>query len=261
MIDKIINSQVLIHVLISIVIVVIAIIVWNICKRACGKYLSRMDKDKHTVFHVLMDIVKYIAIVGLVLLILQVNGINVSSAVAGLGIASAIVGLALQDMLKDVIMGINMITENFFSVGDVVEYKKMEGVVIKLSIRTTKIKSIADNSVMTICNRNISEIRRCSSMVDIDIPLSYEEDVRKVHRVMEEISEKISGLKGVRRSEYKGTEKFDEFAVIYKMRFFCPPDKKPDIRRSAMKVIQEELLQAGLRIPYRRMDLRITEKE
>ena len=49
-------------------------------------------------------------------------------------------------------------------------------------------------------------------MVDIDIPLSYEEDVRKVHTVMGQISEKISALDDIERSEYKGTEKFDEFA-------------------------------------------------
>lgn len=141
--------------------------------------------DKIANLQTLMHVLVSIVIISLILLILQVNGINVSSAVAGLGIASAIVGLALQDILKDVIMGVNMITENFFSVGDVVEYREMDGVVIKLSVRTTKIQSIYDHSVMTICNRNISEIRKCSSMVDIDIPLSYEEDVKKVHTVQE----------------------------------------------------------------------------
>lgn len=259
MIEKVVNSQTMLNLFVSIVILLIALIIWYICKKACKRYLSGLDADKHTVIRILMDIARYIVIIGVVLLILQINGVNVSSAVAGLGIASAIVGLALQDILKDVIMGLNMITENFFSVGDVVEYKEMEGVVIKLSLRTTKLQSIMDNSVMTICNRNISEIRKCSSMVDIDIPLSYEEDVRKVHTVMGQISEKISALDGIERSEYKGTEKFDEFAIIYKMRFFCPPDKKPNIRRSAMKVIQEELNEAGIRIPYRKMDILVTE--
>lgn len=261
MIDKIANLQTLMHVMVSIVIILAALAIGFICKKACKKYLSGLDKDKHTVARVLVDIVKYIVIISLILLILQVNGINVSSAVAGLGIASAIVGLALQDILKDVIMGVNMITENFFSVGDVVEYREMEGVVIKLSVRTTKIQSIYDHSVMTICNRNISEIRKCSSMVDIDIPLSYEEDVRKVHTVMGRISEKISALEGIERSVYKGTEKFDEYAVIYKMRFFCPPEKKPDMRRSVMKVIQEELAAEGIRIPYRKIVVMDNTKE
>lgn len=260
MIEKLVNTHTWINLSVSVIMVFIAFVVWHIYKKACAKYLAGLDREKHTIVRVLMDILKYLIIVGVVLFILQINGVNVSSAIAGLGVASAIVGLALQDVLKDVIMGINIITENFFSVGDVVEYQGVEGVVTKLSIRTTKIQSIVDQSVITVCNRNISEIRKCSTMVDIDIPLSYEEDVRKVHRVMLEISEKISALEAIERSEYKGTEKFDEWAVIYKMRFFCPPDKKPDIRRRVLKIIQEELLREEIRIPYRKVDLFLREK-
>lgn len=246
MIEFLTHTQLWIHLSISVAIVLAAVILWRIYKKACAKYLTGMDKEKHTIFRVLIDILKYVVIVGILLLILQINGVNVSSAIAGLGIASAIVGLALQDVLKDVIMGINIVTENFFSVGDVVEYQEIEGVVTKLTLRTTKIQSIVDQSVTTVCNRNISEIKKCSSQVDIDIPLSYDEDVRKVHTVMQKISEKIAAIDGIERSIYKGTESFDESAVIYKMRFFCPPEKKPDLRRSALTVIQDELLLANL---------------
>ena len=157
MIDFLTHTQLWIHLSISVAIVLAAVILWRIYKKACAKYLTGMDKEKHTIFRVLTDILKYVVIVGILLLILQINGVNVSSAIAGLGIASAIVGLALQDVLKDVIMGINIVTENFFSVGDVVEYQEIEGVVTKLTLRTTKIQSIVDQSVTTVCNRNISE--------------------------------------------------------------------------------------------------------
>lgn len=255
MIDYLSHTQLWVHLTISAIILLAAVILWHICKKACAKHLNAMNKEKHTIFRVLTDILKYVGIIGIILLILQINGVNVSSAIAGLGIASAIVGLALQDVLKDVIMGINILTENFFSVGDVVEYQDVEGVVTKLTLRTTKIQSIIDQSVTTVCNRNISQIRKCSSQVDIDIPLSYDEDIRKVHMVMQQISEKIVTIDGIDRCLYKGTENFDEYAVIYKMRFFCPPEKKPDLRRGALKIIQDELLRADIRIPYRKMDL------
>ena len=51
------------------------------------------------------------------ILVLQIHGVNVSSLVAGLGIIGAIVGLALQDMLKDVIMGMNILTGEYFRRG------------------------------------------------------------------------------------------------------------------------------------------------
>ena len=92
-------------------------------------------------------------------------------------------------------------------------------------------------------------------MVDIDIPLSYDEDVRKVHKIMQEISQKIAAVEGIDSSIYKGTERFDDSAVIYKMRFFCQPEKKPDMRRAAIKIIQEGLEKSGMRIPYRQLDV------
>lgn len=255
MIEEIIAPKTLVSLLLSIVVILFVIIVWRLCKKAYAKYVADMDREKWTVVRVLIGIFKYVVICATVLVVLQLNGINVSSAIAGLGIASAIVGLALQDVLKDVIMGINIITESFFSVGDVVEYRGIEGVITGFSVRTTKIKSIYDQSVMTVCNRNISEIRKCSPMVDIDIPLSYDEDVRKVHKIMQEISQKIAAVEGIDSSIYKGTERFDDSAVIYKMRFFCQPEKKPDMRRAAIKIIQEGLEKSGMRIPYRQLDV------
>ena len=51
------------------------------------------------------------------LFVLQLLGFNVSSVIAGVGIVSAIVGLSLQDALKDIIMGFNIIIDSYFSVG------------------------------------------------------------------------------------------------------------------------------------------------
>lgn len=250
-----ISLQSVISILISIAVILLALFLWNFGKKAFMKYAVNMGREKQTAVRVASGVVKYIVMGATTLIVLEINGINVSSVIAGLGIASAIVGLALQDILKDVIMGVNIITENFYSVGDVVEYKGTEGIVTNFSVRTTKIKSITDGSVTTICNRNISEIRKCSSMVDIDIPLSYNEDVRRVHEIMRRISSKISEVDGIDGSVYKGTERFDESGVIYKMRFFCLPENKPDMRRAAIKIIQDELDKEEIRIPYRQLDV------
>ena len=58
------------------------------------------------------------------ILVLQIHGVNVSSLVAGLGIIGAIVGLALQDMLKDVIMGMNILTGGVFRRGGCSEIRR-----------------------------------------------------------------------------------------------------------------------------------------
>ena len=92
-------------------------------------------------------------------------------------------------------------------------------------------------------------------MVDIDLPLSYDEDTKKVHALLGEVCEKIGKLEGIDNSIYKGTQEFTRSAVIYKLRFFCPPEFKPDRTRDAMRVIQDSLNEANIRIPYNQIDV------
>ena len=88
---------------------------------------------------------------------MQINGINVTSLVAGLGILSAIVGLALQDVIKDIVTGLRIVSEHYFGVGDVIMYEDIEGEVIELSIRSTTIRNINNDEITTISNRLFSK--------------------------------------------------------------------------------------------------------
>ena len=74
---------------------------------------------------------------------------------AGVGIVSVIIGLAIQDALKDIIRGFSILSEEYFSVGDVVTYGDITGKVLVLGLKTTKIKDISTENIISIANRNI----------------------------------------------------------------------------------------------------------
>lgn len=249
------------HLFVSFIIVLLSIALWYIIRKV---YRSAVDTAvfkgaRATMVRVSMDVFRFLFMAGTILLILQVNGVNVSSVFAGLGILSAVVGLALQDMLKDMIMGFHIMSDHFFAVGDVVRYQGIEGVVIGFTTRTTIIRSIWDNTVTSVCNRNISEITRMppSALVDIDVPLSYNEDPQVVHSVLRTICARIDRLEGIDQCIYKGTQSFESSAILYKVRFFCPPETKPDRIRDAVREIQNGLAEAGIQIPYNQYDLHI----
>ena len=243
-------------VLISVMILAGAFVLWVCIRRGFKTYIRNgKNGENSTLSQGIYDAIKYTILLGTLLAVLQVNGVNVGSMVAGLGLASAIVGLALQDALKDSIMGIHLITDHFFEVGDVVRYEDFEGVVMSFNMKTTKLQNIYDNSVMTICNRNISQIVTISDWMDIDIPLAYEEDERKIHTVLKKICEQIRKTEGIEDCIYKGTQDFGDSAVIYKIRIFCPPKEKPELRRKALAVVQDGLEKAGLSIPYQQLDV------
>ena len=159
---------------ISLGILVVSIILWQVLKTVRKRYFAKEGREPSTASHVAFDIARFVFIFAVIIALMQLNGINVTGLITGLGIVSIIVGLALQDFLKDIIMGSHILTDKFFEVGDVVRYttpegQTVEGEVISFNVRTTKIKLVSCYEVMTISNRNISEIMVLSDLFDLDI--------------------------------------------------------------------------------------------
>lgn len=226
---------------------------------AFKKYKERIepleDVRRMNTLALIFRIAKVVLICATVLAILQICGINVSSIVFGFGLITTILAFAVKDALQDIFTGLMIRTDNFFKVGDAVEYNGRDGIVISFSVRSTKIEFLDDRSVMAVANRHISQIRSLTHLVDIDLPLSYEEDRRHVYEVLSGICEEIRSVKGIEDCIFKGTQSFDESAVTYKIRFFCEPNDRPDIKREVHRIIQDGLARAGIQIPYRQLDI------
>ena len=190
-----------------------------------------------------------------VFMILEANGIKISSAIAGIGIVGVIVAFGVQDIMKDTIMGAHIISDGFFKVGDVVQYENTEGVVEMFNLKTTKIRSIIDGSVLYVCNRDIEKIIRSGNFCDIDIPMSYDESPKEMFALMEHISKTIAAMDGVDACKFKGTSDFNASSISYKVRLYCDPKHKPQIRRNALMQVQHCLEDAGKRIPFNQLDI------
>ena len=187
--------------------------------------------------------------------ILQALGVNLSGFAVGLGAIVVLVALSLKDSLQDVFVGITLLTDKYFAVGDAVEYDGKEGIVISFTVRTTKIELLSDRSVLSVANRNITKIRKLTHLVDIDLPLPYELERKEAYAVLLGICDQIRKLEGIESCELKGTQDFADSAIMYKIRFFCEPNNRPDIRRAVIKTIQDGLAEAGIQIPYQQLDI------
>ena len=208
-----------------------------------------------TTVNLLFGLVRSAIFLVALLLILQTCGVNITATVAGLGIASAAAALALQDFLNDVIIGIHILSDRFFNVGDGVLFDGREGIILSFSLKTTKIEYLEDNSVVSVCNRLFEKITRLSDQMDVDVPLSYDEDPKTVHTVLRALCEKIGDLPSMEACIYKGTQDFKDSAILYKIRCYCQPENRPDLRRAVLRVLQEGLAEAGIKIPYQQIDI------
>ena len=221
------------------------------------KRMSKNKKDgkKETYIKLFNNILKYVFLIVTIVLILQVNGVEVSSLVAGLGVAGIVGGLALQDALKDIIMGANIITDNFFVVGDVVNYNGIEGKVLSIGLKNTKIQDINTKNILSITNRNIEKIINVSDWLDIDVPISYNEKTEKIEKVLNQIAEKAKKSQYIKNCEYLGINDFASSAVIYKIRVYCNPEYKPNVNRTVRRIIKIALDENNIQIPFMQIDI------
>ncbi|MCQ2477828.1 MAG: mechanosensitive ion channel family protein [Clostridia bacterium] len=255
--DEFLKAAIKPNIIISVIVGILFIIAYILVNKAGIKYAKKHknDNDNQNVSRTLFGVLRVGVLAVGIIAILQINNINITGMVAGLGIVSAIVGLALQDYLKDIIMGVHIVSDHFFSVGECVEYEGREGTIIGFNLKTTKIGDLDDHSVITVCNRNISMVRRLADRLDIDVPLSYNEMQITVKDALTDICESIKEIDGVENCEYKGTQSFEKSSVTHRIRVYCGPNNRADVRRKTLETIKVGLDNRDIHIPFDQLDV------
>ena len=224
----------------SIIVIIVSFFIYKVVKHFFMKgnaaVAEKLNNKSKTYLRLITSIIRYVFIIIIILIVLQINGINVSSMLAGVGILSAIVGLALQDALKDIIRGFSILSDEYFSVGDVVSYDGIVGKTLAIGLKTTKIKDLATNNVISIANRNIEQIQLVSEDIYINIPLSYELKVSKAEEVVAKIINEIKAGKDVKDAVYLGVNNLDDSNIKYLIKVLCDPELKLRVRRYSLRM-------------------------
>ena len=214
-----------------------------------------MNKKSKTYLKLIKSILRYVLSIVTILILLQVNGVNVTSMLAGVGIAGVIIGLTVQDALKDIIRGISILSDEYFAVGDVVTYKEYTGKVLVLGLKTTRIRDIATNNIISIANRNIEEIQKVSKNVYIKVPMPYEIKIDKAEDVMKEITNNIKKENEVEEAKYVGITDFEDSFINYYIKVECNPEKRLQVRRDCLGSILRTLENNNIQIPFMQIDI------
>ena len=231
------------------------IISWLLLKRI--KKMKGMNSGRwKTLLHLSNSALKYGILIITFLMFLQINNVNVSSLIAGLGIAGIVLGLTVQDALKDIIRGFSIISDGYFKVGDLVNYKGIEGKVLELGLKTTKIRDIRTENIVAIPNRSIEEIQVVSDYIYLNVPLPYELPLEKAEDVMQEIVRKIKMSKLVKECDYRGVSGLMDSCIHYQIRVLCGDNlMKLQINRDALRCVLTVLEQNNIAVPYPQIDV------
>lgn len=207
----------------------------------------------------ILNIIKYIIVILVALAILSVYGVNIRSIVAGLGITTAIIGLALQDIAKDIIAGISIITEGQYDIGDTIEVDGFMGEVIFLGLKTTKIKDYK-GAIKIVSNRYMDKIINYSledSLAIVDVGTSYEYSPEKVEEVLNKLAKELNGkIKDATGPvEVLGINSLDDSSVVYRITVKVKPMQHFATERLLRKEIKKALDKANITIPFPQIEV------
>lgn len=151
----------------------------------------RMETRKaETLKALFQSVLKYLTYFLAAMMILG-EFVNTASILATAGIGGLAIGFGAQSLVKDVITGFFILFEDQYSVGDFVTIGEFTGTVEEIGLRITKIRGfkgelniIPNGQVASVVNHT-----RGSALAVVDMPVSYEADIPKAIRIMDETAQ------------------------------------------------------------------------
>ena len=191
------------------------------------------------------------------IIILERLGVNTTPILAGAGIVGLAVGFGSQTLVKDLINGLFILFEESIRVGDFVMVDKKGGTVEAVGLRTVKLRDF-NGTVHVIPNSSIntsSNYSKVFSRTVMDIGVAYREDVDQVIAVLKEVAEDLRndpdyGKNILEPLEVLGLDRFDDSAVIIRIRFKTKPLKQWGIKREFYRRMKRVFDERGIEIPF-----------
>ena len=240
----------------SILVIIISYIVYKTIVYLVLKGSKNLTSNRgKTYLKMIKSIFRYLILLVTVIVLLQINGVNVSSMLTGVGILSVIIGFAVQDVLKDMIKGFDIISDKYFQVGDVIKYKEIEGKVLAIGLKTTKVEDVRSFNVISIANRNIEQVEVVSNAINTFIPVPYEVSIENAEKAMSDIVNKIKQMDDVDDCNYKGVSELADSSIKYMINTRCNPLLKVQMERNVLRCVLKGLAENNIQVPYNQIDV------
>jgi small conductance mechanosensitive channel len=182
---------------------------------------------------------------------------TVASLLAGAGVIGLAVGFAFQEIAANFFSGILIALRKPYRDGDIVQIDQFIGVVTELTLRTTNIRTFGGLEVLVpnkdMFTKAVTNFTRTPDRrVELDIGISYEDDLRKVEKVASEAVEKIEGRLPDKATEFFYRQ-FGDSSINFQLRFWIEFRHQTDYLRAvhlAIIAIKEAFDANKITIPF-----------
>ncbi len=190
------------------------------------------------------------------LIVLQTTGFNLASLAVlagGLGVG---IGFGLQDITKNFVSGLTLLLERKLKVGDFIEFDGLAGYVKEISIRSTLIRTREGGDVVVpnsqlVGNRLLNwTYDNFTARIHLPVDVSYSSDPILVTETLLKSAymESVVLHNPPPKVIFKG---FGDSALNFELRVWVNRiDQEPDIRSSLNFIIEYNLRQQGIIVPF-----------
>ena len=239
------------------IVILCAVIIYKLFIWLLRRYDKTISADHRgrTYNRLMASFTRFALVVTTFFIVLYLLGVDITSMLAGLGIAGFAVSFAVQDMATDVIRGIGIIADSYCQVGDVILYKGMEAEVLTIGIRTTRVRILANDNIISIANRNISEVEVLSWKYVESFPMPYDLSIYQSEKVVRDIVNRISKNEFVENCKYVGVTELGSSAVYYNLEVRSDPMYRRQVRRDTLRSIMLGMEENHVPVPYNQLDV------
>ena len=202
-----------------ILILLAASVIARIASTFMGRWANRssrflkVDPTQYRILKHSIAVIIYMIGIGVAIFIIPTLRTLSISLFAGAGVLAVVIGFASQKVLANILSGISIAISKPFRVGDTIRFQDKQGVVEDITLRHTIIRNfenkrfVVPNSIMSeevIENYNIEDPRVCRF---VEMGISYDSDLNKAMKIMQEEAMKHPDFIDVRTQEDKEQKK------------------------------------------------------
>jgi len=200
-------------------------------------------------------------------IVLQSTGFNLSSLAVLAGALGVGMGLGLQDLTKNFASGLTLLMERKLKVGDFVEFDGLSGYIKEVAIRSTLIRT-RDGSYVVVPNSKLVDNRlinwsydNFTARIKISVKVAYESDPVLVTETLLKSAYMETAVLHEPPPEVIFTG-FGDSALDFQLRVWVNRiDREPQIKSSLNFIIEYNLRQQKISIPFPQRDLWIRNPE
>jgi small conductance mechanosensitive channel len=195
--------------------------------------------------------------VAVAFVILAEVGVNIAPFLAGFGIAGVAVAFAAQHLVRDVLNGLIMLAEDWYSKGDVVRVAGVSGVVEDITLRRTVLRDL-DGIVHSVPNGEItvaSNFTKEWSRVNLNVGVGYGEDLDRVIAVINQVGRELAddpywGTLVLEPPSVLRVDNLGDSGVEIKVLGNTRPIKQWDVMGELRLRLKRRFDQEGIEIPW-----------